>query len=182
MGIGEAGLFGGDENVAGVPEVTCNGLMGTTVEAMRCPKDYLDSLSPNPAALLDMTWTVEESNSEFAHLFPGIHLRSNFMQWYYSSPEARDVIINWEEVSKDCIRWLRTDMDHRPYDIAVSEMVTSLMDIPDFASRWEAPQSPPEPEARWRMRDVESGSDVTLLMGLRWQHGTAILLSATVES
>jgi hypothetical protein len=87
------------------------------------------------------------------------------MQWHYLSPEARDVIIDWEETSDWCIGWLRMDAAQHPNDAARQAVLTSLMAIQDFRSRWDALVIPPDPNTgRWLIRDVENSCDVTLDM------------------
>lgn len=99
---------------------------------------YLDALDPNPAAYMDLAWTILYANPAFKSLFTNVEQWGNLMVWLFRCPEARRLLGEWDVEAHAMVRWsreLRALTSVRPmYDAPLSQ----LEDCDEFSDMWDA--------------------------------------------
>lgn len=146
--------------------------------------EYLQAIEPHPAAWLDAAWKVEEQNPAFRRLLPLSAIHPNLMHWHYHSPQAREIIQNWDETSQWCVGLLRFSIAITPDDPGLRVLLDGLMMLEEFRTQWASQIIPIDPATRpWVLRDNETGDVVTV--NLRAWHTRSnagmLLLGAVVD-
>jgi len=63
----------------------------------------------------------------------------NLVRWMFTSPRAKESLVNWEDVSRNLVAMWRSEAAKYPGEKLMGERVAEVAKLsPDFASCWEA--------------------------------------------
>ncbi|MQY05458.1 helix-turn-helix transcriptional regulator [Actinomadura macrotermitis] len=127
-------------------------------------EEAVDNLHPQLCGYVDELWNVLYCNSEYARVFRHITEAGNVLRWFFTVPESRSVMIEWESEARLTVAWFRALMVRRPDDPRFGELLDDLARSPDFARMWldrEIFMGRHSPYML--MRDLDRDQDVRLL-------------------
>jgi len=119
------------DNPAGTPGVE-ELIPGITPEMLMT----IDYLNPTLAAYVDERWDILAANESYARAFPGLIESGNVMRWFFASPSAKKVTIEWETEAALTVHWFRGLLGSRGHDKWGTELLDELSKYPDFARLW----------------------------------------------
>ncbi|MEZ5231326.1 MAG: helix-turn-helix transcriptional regulator [Acidimicrobiales bacterium] len=104
---------------------------------------YLDALDPTPAYVLGPRWEFLAWNRAQEALYPAITeltgLQRNLVWVVFAEPQARTLIVDWEQEARRVLSQFRADVAPWRDDPAVLELVEDLRTRSDaFAGWWSA--------------------------------------------
>lgn len=89
-------------------------------------------LQPHPAYLIDGTYDVLSHNPATEDVFPGLVTDGgrppNFVRWTFLTPEAREVLVDWEPEARGLLARVRTLAGGHPGDPCYGRLVEELKD------------------------------------------------------
>jgi transcriptional regulator with XRE-family HTH domain len=99
-------------------------------------KMAIDQLEPTLAAYLDQHWNVLAANKSFAASLPGLIECGNVLRWYFTRPEAKRVVTDWQRDAELTVKWLRGYLGRNSDDKWATALLTQLSESPDFVKMW----------------------------------------------
>lgn len=134
-------------------------------EITREMKMAIDQLEPTLAAYLDPHFNVLATNKSWAASFPGIIECGNVLRWYFTWPEAKQVVIDWEREAALTVKWLRGYLGRNSDDKWASSLLAELSESPEFVKMWlEGGVLFHRETPYFAFRDPESGETYTVNM------------------
>lgn len=109
-------------------------------------------------------------NAEFRRLFRDVEDYRDMTHWHYAHPDARRIVINWEEIADWWVATGKLRMAADRNNPAITNSLDANLAAPDFRARWERQVIPLDPSNRiWHIRDSDTGELLALDMRL-WRH------------
>ncbi|CAM5409958.1 XRE family transcriptional regulator OS=Streptomyces alboniger OX=132473 GN=CP975_22175 PE=4 SV=1 [Streptomyces alboniger] len=96
-------------------------------------------LQPRPAYIIDRTYDVLSRNRAADDLFPNLDAadaQANLVRWTFLAPEARDVLVDWEQEARGLLARLRTLAGQRPDDPRFTRLIDDLTTGSPEARAW----------------------------------------------
>jgi transcriptional regulator with XRE-family HTH domain len=100
----------------------------------------LELQEPYPAFLLNRHWDVLMVNraarrvNQFMLGRPSKHM--NVMRQFFDPEDLRSVIVNWEDVAGELIRYLHADLVVSPTDQVNRDLLDDILKYPNVPTRW----------------------------------------------
>jgi MmyB-like transcription regulator ligand binding domain len=83
----------------------------------------LSAHMPYPAMVLDRHWNVLVANPACDRLYGEGLAGSNIVRRFLTSPQARDMVVNWPEISAAALHRLQRELDRTPFDQTLAALV-----------------------------------------------------------
>ncbi|RKN43971.1 helix-turn-helix domain-containing protein [Streptomyces hoynatensis] len=118
-------------------------------------------LPPTAAYVIDersdvLAWN-RAAAALFGHLVEGPR-RPNNVRYVFTSPEARELFVDWPEIAADSVAHLRAAAGHRPDDPALATLIAGLRaESPEFRRLWAARELRHKVEGRKELRHPRCG-------------------------
>ena len=95
-------------------------------------------LQPHPAYIIGRGYDVLSHNPAAEALFPGLieAPAPNFARWVFTTPAAREVVVDWQPEAHGLLARLRTLTARHPTDAALSALVTELHEASPEVRDW----------------------------------------------
>lgn len=122
-------------------------------------RQYLDSLDPAAAAILDPHWNVLYSNSAYSRIFPGLVDDGNVLTWFFLRQESKVVMVEWETEAHLTVRWWKHLMTANQLGSNADDLYEKCMLSPDFERMWNEPDvAVARPSAQKILRSIDDGT------------------------
>lgn len=100
----------------------------------------LELQEPYPAFLMNRHWEVLMANRAATRvnrfLLGRDSAHTNVMRQFFDPEDIRKVVVNWEEVAGELLRYLHADMIMSPTDTANRELFEEILRFPEVPSRF----------------------------------------------
>lgn len=109
----------------------------------------LDHHEPFPAFVMNRHWDVLLTNRAMPRILgamkPGGPKHGNILQQVFDPQDMRATLANWEEVARDLIRHLHTEVAAAPSDRRLRALLDEVLSYPDVPGEWRAYEAGPTP-------------------------------------
>ncbi|MEV8630874.1 helix-turn-helix domain-containing protein [Streptosporangium sp. NPDC051023] len=127
-------------------------------------RKHIEALCPNLSAWVDEAWWVLHGNREYNRIFRGLSRAGNVLIWFFTAPESRTIMVEWEVEARLTVAWLRTHMVQRGNDPVFLSLLEELSKLPDFMEMWRRQEILMGRHTPYmRVRDIDTGKELTLL-------------------
>jgi len=122
----------------------------------------VDTLSPNPAYVINLWWDILACNDVYAALVGGLDrcppAERNALWLSFTDDRMRELILDWSSEARHLVGQLRVHLARHPRDPRGPELVAALRAAsPRFAELWERQTVHRFQSARKRFRHPEVG-------------------------
>ena len=93
-------------------------------------------LGDNPAYVTGICYDILAINDAAAELLPGIGPGGNVVRWMFTSPAAREVLVDWEQEARTILARLRAIAGRHPAHPRVRRLVSELTTAGAEAREW----------------------------------------------
>ena len=145
-------------------------------------REYLESFG-GPAAWID-GYGASVYNRRFCSLFKGVESWHDVVNWHFGCPEARRILLNWDEIAGWWAGVARLYLAGSGNDPLIHESLGLLLENDDFRKHWAHPGVLRDPSHRlWYVVDADRGAELEIDMRL-WKHpaGSGGLLAGFVRT
>lgn len=141
--------------------------------------DYLEFFG-GPALWIDGNGT-SLYNAEFRRIFKGIDDYRDIVHWHYSSPDAKRVIQNWEQIAG---WWVGVARHYLAYggSTDIISSVKETMQTDAFRQHWQQQTIPQDPATQiWFVNDIDNLATLTIEVRLWIQpYRNGVLLTGAI--
>ncbi|QIP43915.1 XRE family transcriptional regulator (plasmid) [Rhodococcus erythropolis] len=123
-------------------------------------RTVITALNPHLVAYLDERWNVIECNAAYDRAFPGLLDDGNVLRWFFSTPQSKQVMVEWEAETTLTVNWFRALMGRYYNPEWAIETLEELSKFPAFRRLWD------KEDVRFgrhqpfmHLRDADTGED-----------------------
>lgn len=100
-------------------------------------RTVITALNPHLVAYLDERWNVIECNAAYDRAFSGLLHDGNVLRWFFSTPQSKQVMVEWEAETTLTVNWFRALMGRYYNPEWAIETLEELSKFPAFRRLWD---------------------------------------------